>query len=125
MSRRSLLAGGGSVLVAGAGPAGGSAVYREWVRAVAESDALAEEAVRLESAGGDAEAVERAWERSEEADRACDRATARMLAERPDSLGGLVEKAHCVRWHMEAKADREMMGALIGDMVRVAGVMGA
>lgn len=87
---------------------------------MAASDALAEEAARLEWAGADDAEVERAWERSEEADRACDRATNRMLAERPDSLGGLVEKAHWVRWRMEARADRELMGALIGDMTRIA-----
>lgn len=126
LSRRSLLAGGGGVLVAGVavGVAVGerSAVYREWVGAVAASDALAEQAARLEREGADEEAVERAWDRSEAADAACDRATARMLAQRPDSLGGLVEKAHCVRWRMEAPADAALVGGLIGDLVRVAGV---
>ena len=124
LSRRSLLAGGGGVLLAGGTVGERSAAFRAWAEAVAASDALAEEAARLERAGADAdaEAVERAWERSEAADRACDLATERMLAQRPDSLGGLVEKAHCVRWRMEDRADRELMGGLIGDMVRVAGV---
>ncbi|PWC45729.1 hypothetical protein [Azospirillum sp. TSO22-1] len=122
LSRRSLLAGGGGVLLAGGTVAQRSAAFRAWSESVVVSDALAEEAVRLERSGADTAVIERACERSEEADRACDLATHRMLAQRPDSLGGLVEKAHCMRWRMEATADRELMGRLIGDMVRVAGV---
>ena len=123
LSRRSLLAGGGGVLVAGAAGVERSSVYREWVGAVAASDALAEQAARLEREGAAVAVVESAWQRSEAADAACDRATKRMLAHRPDSLGGLVEKAHCVRWRMEDPVDAALMGGLIGDMVRVAGVV--
>jgi len=124
LSRRSLLGGGGGVLVAGAAPVeadrDAGALYREWVRAVAESDALAAEAARMERRGDPPAAVERAWARSDAADAACDRATARLLAARPETPGGLADKAECVRWRMEVPADAELVGGLVADLRRMA-----
>ena len=97
------------------------ALYREWVRAVQEADALAETAARLERDGAEVDAVERAWGRSEHADRTCDQATRRLLEAKPDTLGGLLDKAHCVRWRMEDRVDQELVGGLIGDIRRMAG----
>lgn len=124
LSRRSLLAGGGGALIA-AGAAGADdatgALFREWERSVRESDALAEVAARLDRAKADAAEVERAWERSEEADRVCDAATKRLLEARPENWRGLLGKAECVRWRMEARADRDLLVLLIGDVRRLAG----
>ncbi|PWC37170.1 hypothetical protein TSO221_27965 [Azospirillum sp. TSO22-1] len=111
-----LIAGG----AAGADPAEG-ALFRAWERSVWESDALAAAAARLARVEGDTEAVERAWERSDAADRTCDVATKRLLEARPASWGGLFGKAECVRWRMEACADRDLLGMLMGDVRRLAG----
>ena len=124
LSRRSLMAGGGGALIVGGAPGRGEAagaLYRAWENAVGESDALAEVAARLERAGASVEAVERAWDRSEEADRRCDLATKRLLEVPSDSLGGLLDKARCLRWRMEDRADQALVGGLIGDIRRMAG----
>jgi len=125
ISRRSLLAGGGGCVLAGAGggdaAAGGGALYREWVRALAVADACAEEEARLEVLGAGPAVMGRAWRRAEAAWVACDSAAERLIAEPAESLHGLLDKALCLRWRMEAQADRDMMGGLVADIRRLAG----
>ncbi|HYD71447.1 hypothetical protein [Azospirillum sp.] len=122
ISRRSLLAGGGGCVLAGAGAAAGDggALYREWVRALALADAWAEEEARLEVRDAGPAALRRAWRMTEAAWVACDSAAERLIAEPADSLHGLLDKALCLRWRMEAQADRDMMGVLVADIRRLA-----